>query len=233
MQDGFLFLSILAGVASLAAWFYVEISLAREGGFQSRRQVTGYELARQVLDANQHPRTAINPAVTRGRLHFGFQWDQLLLGENVYYGTRLVDLAATLHEVSHLLAASKSLIPAALRPQGRFFRIVITGAWLLILSGILLPGRGLNHLGQFLLILTFFLSCASLGEEWEVTERAVGGLKQLDGFETGERVRLRRLLKAILWIPVAEIFDAPISVLLPKKGKVRADHALSKSKRVH
>jgi len=67
--------------------------------------------------------------------------------------------------------------------------------------------------GQFLFLLFFLLALSSLGKEWEVAERAIS---EMGGIELGtdERIRMKRILKAIRWAPLAEMFRAPLGLLI-------------------
>jgi Zn-dependent membrane protease YugP len=222
MQEGLIFLWLLSVGVAMVAWFCMEISLATEGNTPSRRQITGCELARQVLDRNQLSQTAVFPAPGVWRVHFGSDFERLLLAERVYYGTRLSDLAIAFHESAHLLTESQAVLTGRVRAEvDRVLRGGILLSWFLILGGFLFPAWSwLASTGRFLFILVSFRALASLGEEWEVTERALANLNFVEGFGTEERVRIKKLLRVIRWSPLAELFAEPFSFLFQNKKKV-------------
>jgi Zn-dependent membrane protease YugP len=229
MQEGFFLLWFLSLGISLTFWLYLKIFLARYGRFQSRRKITGCELARQILDRAHFNRTAVNPKPLEARIPVGLRADQLFLSEEVYHGTQLVGLATSLREGVRLLEGSKFAFPMGLWVQARNYRRrAILTSWILVLCGILLPGlTWMTCLGQFLFISAFLLSLATLIQEGEVTRRAVSSLTLLEGFETDERVRIKRLLKAIRWTPLAELFESPLSLFF--QNHKRKSYVLSKS----
>ena len=224
MQEGLSLLWFICVVASLAAWFYLEISLSVAGKFQSRRQITGCELARQVLDQSRLSQTAILPAQGLWDIHFGFDFERLFLSEKAYYGTQLGDLGISLHESAHLLRESKEVVPVDLRTHTvNFLRIAILASWSFIVAGRFFPAwTWMMPFGQFLFVILCIRAFALLGEEWEVTTLGLASLPLLEGLETNELVRVRKLLQAIRWSPLAELFAEPFSLLFRHKRKIPA-----------
>ena len=207
MQQGLFLLWALSLGASVLALLYLEISLVRNGKFKSHRQLTGGDLARQILDRNHLNRMTIGAVSVRRTVHFGVGLDRFLLRKKVYYGSRLADLAVVLHETAHLLEESHALIPLEWRAKSaRMFQGIVGASLLFILTGLFLAPLGwLSVFGQGLFVIVFFIALVSLGEEAEITERALTNLSLLEGFGTDERVRIRRLLKALRWSPIAEL----------------------------
>jgi len=224
MQEGVFFLWVLSVAVSVAAWFYLEISFSVRGGVSSRRQMTGCELARQILDRNQFHQTSVVPVPRVRRVHFGFDIERLFLGERAYYGTHLSDLATAFHEAAHLLKESKSGLPVNLRTQGScLLRTVILVSWGLIFWGFLFRVWSWTvPVGEFVFTVICFRALALLGEEWEIAEQAIAKLAQSEGIETGERVRIKELLKTLRWSPLAEIFAEPFSILFRRQRNIPA-----------
>lgn len=215
MQQGLWFLWVLSAGLSAVVWLYLEISRSQNRGRETRRLVTGCELARQILDRHRLHRTSIHPASAKKGREVSFLGDQLLLPEGTYYGNKLLDLAETLHDTVGHLETSKSLFPRGLGLAGRrVFGGGLLVSWGLILGGVLWDhGSWLVSLGQLLFLLFFLLALSSLGKEWEVSERSVSEMGTME-LGTDERIRMRRLLKAIRWAPLAEVFKAPLDLLI-------------------
>ena len=226
MQSGLGFLWLLSVIISTAAWLAVEIAMARSRKFPSRSGLTGYELARQVLDRHHLARTPVRPASARESEAGDWNQDALVLNEKNYFGTSLEGLSRALYSAVHLLAASKLPVPAAWRiPSGRFFKILVISSWVLTGFGSVLSGWSWAlGLGRVLLILSFFLALVSLAGEWEGSERAVADLLSLERLWTDERVRMKENLLALRWTPLAEILGIPLRLLfkLPMKNKSEA-----------
>lgn len=221
MREGLGWLWLISLAVSSIAWLYLEILKARNQRFQTRRPLTGCELARQILDRHQFHRTSVIPVSGKGKGEADFLADQLVLEESVYYGNRLADLAEALYETAGHREALRSALPGGLRRTGgRIFGLEVLLSWVLILGGILW-GRsgGLIAAGQFFFVLAFFFALSSLGKEWEIAEQAIS---EMGGMEWGtdERIRMKRLLKARRWAPLAGVFKAPqviFSFLWPVK----------------
>lgn len=225
MQEGLFFLWVLSVAVSVAALFYLEISFSVRGGVSNRRQMTGCELARQFLDRNQFHQTSVVPVHRVWRVHFGFDIERLFLGERAYYGTHLADLATAFHEAAHLLKESKSgLLPVNLRTQGStLLRTAILVSWGLIFWGFLFRAWSWTvPVGEFVFTVICFRALALLGEEWEIAGQAITNLAQIEGLETGERVRIKELLKTLRWSPLAEIFAEPFSILFRHQRNIPA-----------
>lgn len=207
MQQGFFILWILALGVSMVSWLYLKMVSTREGAFQNRRRITGCELARQALDRTRLHSVAIDLVVKQKRTYSNLHLDRLSLAKKVYYGTKLTELAQALWECGHLLLKSSSLayfIGGILETKPT--RILIAVSWILIFAGFLFPSlRGMATAGQFLFIAIFFLALTVLLGEWEVMDRVVVNLSQSEGLETNEKIRIRRILNAMRWMPLADL----------------------------
>lgn len=220
MQEGLWFLWFVSAVVSVVAWIYLEIARGESRKFQTRRPLTGCELARQILDRHHLNRTSVTPVSLRGRSERDLLADQLVLEEGIYYGNRLTDLAQALRETLRHLETSQSLIPNSLRRAGR--SVLAWGvlvSWCLILGGLIWGrSKGLISLGQFLFVSAFFFALSCLGKEWEVAERAISEMA-IEELGTDERIRMKRLLQAMRWTPLADLFRIPFSVLKTRSLK--------------
>ena len=189
----------------------------------NRSRMTGYELARQVLDRYPFARTAISPVSVGREKKSGVSFDELFLPEKVYFGTSLTQLTQTLFETVHHLEAAKltiSVWPG--NPTGRFFRGLVISGWVLIAIGIFLPGW-IFFLGQTVLVISFFISLFSLPREWESADHAVAQLVSLERLGTDERVQMKGLLNALRWQPLSEMVGVPIQVFSPLQKKLKGD----------
>lgn len=210
MEQGiFIIWSLAFGMAALA-WLCVGGVILREGRCGNRRQITGCELARQVLDRNHLSRIPVHLLSTGGRF-FGFSLDQLFLPENVYKGTCLSELAFSLHLAFHLVEGPRLIVTHVWSHGRGVTRRIAWTSFALILLGSLWPAvRGLVFLGEFLFVTVFLFALSALPAEWQVTEKGISELAQMEGFGPDELTRVRKLLKALRWAFLAEL--SPFSV---------------------
>lgn len=212
MREGLAALWVLSLGFSVLMWAYQTFLFSRYGNYKNRRNLTGFELARQFLDRHHFNRVSIHSEARGGRAHFGLQWDRLDLSERVSSGNGVADLAVSLHETTHLLEGSKQVLPAGIRARGgTFFRLLVLVSWLLTPFG---------GIGQLLFVFAFFFACASLTEEWEVTERAAANLKLIEGLTPDEFMRIKKLLKALTWLPFAELVAGPFWLCASLRGRM-------------
>lgn len=229
MQEGLRFLWLLSLSVSAVAWLYREGSLAKKKGISNRGQISGYELAREILNRHHFTRTAvqlISPRVPEARFHR----DELLLNEKTYYGTSLTGLAEALHETMGFVESSKMFLPT--KPSGRggrFFQGLVLSSWILLGAGILLsPWTWIFFLGQLFFVLAFFLALASLAGEWEVAQRSVASLAVLDRLGMDERIHMKEILEVLRWTPLAEMFKIPMRTL--PRFRVKSEREAKKAR---
>ena len=220
MQLGLFFLWVLSAGAAFLAWFALEMAWVSSKGRESRRRMTGCELARQVLDRNRLNYISLHAAPSGGRIHLGLEADQLALHEKIFYGSELSHLAAALHEAGHFLSGNRLPLPAGLRRfQRNTVRVGVLLSWIGVAIGFLFPSQaGWAAWGELIFILITLRALSRLGEEWEATDRSLSQLLSLEGFGTDERVGIKRVLDRLRWSPLAEIMSAPFS-FFPQRPK--------------
>jgi Zn-dependent membrane protease YugP len=146
------------------------------------------------------------------------------LPERVYYGTGLFEQAVVLHEVSHLQTANRVIFSSKMRRRARqLIQGLVLIAWIFIFCGFIFSSRSwLASLGALLYVAASLQALTLLGEEWEVTERALSDVVALEGVGTDERVYLKRLLEVFRWAPLAEVISAPFLLLGPYLRKEKS-----------
>ena len=215
MQAGLALLWLLALAVSVVFWLYLKIS-NWGGARKSRSRITGYELARQILD-RQGPtnRIAVTALPKRRGRPFQDSVEHFSLPEKIYYGSRLSEAAEALYGAVHHLESSKSPVPPAWRPPGgSLWQGAVGLSWILIFTGFLFPeGNWLKALGQAVFLSAFALGLTFLPREWETAERALSFLASLEGLGVDEKVRMKKLIKTIRWSTLAGILTAPLNFI--------------------
>lgn len=214
MQVGILFLWILSVGSVFFVWAALEWALASGGKTPSRRRITGCELARLVLDRNHLNQVPVRLTSAAGRFHVDFEVDRVILSEKVFYGASLADSAISLHEACHPPAGGRWFLPASVRSGGRRIAAgILLLSWFLAGLGFFFPSRqGWAVWGELFFVLMTFRALVLVGEESEVTDRALAELVTLEGFGIDERVRLKHILDLLRWSPLAEMVSLPFSL---------------------
>lgn len=198
----------MIGKAILAVSFLAFILerrlIAKHGKDLSRRRLSGFEIARQLLDAGGHANVIVEPG-TEKRKPGGVK--QLYLPPAVYEGKTLASIARAAREASLLCRASSAVLPFDMSRGLYFF---VTFAWLLLAVGLLAGDlRWLQSMGWMIFGLVFFLGLIRLPLETEAGQHAYEWLKQSGYFEVDELVKIKNNLRGLRLEPLAEIFTAP------------------------
>lgn len=208
-------MALLAVMVSVTAWLYIKIAERNVNQLESRRRITGCELARQVLDSRVRGRVSVTAAGGAGLSHLGRSTESLTLNERVFFGGRLSDLSRSLHETHHLLTVGKSAVPLRWGMAiGRTLRVPLAVSLFIIVMEIFFPlWAGVAFWGELSFLAIFLFALASMAGEWEVTQNAISHLSRLEGFEMDEKIRMKHFLAVLGWAPLAELIAGPLALL--------------------
>ena len=222
MHQGLLFLWVVFAIVSFGSWTCRELAMWTKGRLANRRRITGCELARQVLDRLEGPQRAVLPSSSGFHADTASESLGLALSERVYHGSSLGELALALRETARAVAGSPVLFPIWARSV---VRGLILLSWVMTVAGFCSPFlRWMAPWGEFLFMGLTLGAFARVTLDWEVSDRALRCLASVEGLGTDERVRMKEILEALRWSPLAELF---IGSLAPQI------YGVSKSKRIH
>ncbi|MDD5218546.1 MAG: zinc metallopeptidase [Candidatus Omnitrophica bacterium] len=201
-------------VVSCAAFLTQKMTFHRYGKFQSRRGITGYEIARHILDANGYENLIVGLAESsdapRRGLSSGFD-----LPAKVGKSTSFSDIARAAWETVLLLKTQQSAPLLGLATAFKKFLVfVIWCDWILLAASFAGPGWGsLRPVSVWGFGLVFFAAFFDIVSEWELSNRAKASLKKFQYFEVDEWIRLKKILKCMRWSRFAQIFEVPLGAL--------------------
>lgn len=224
------YLWFLTFFLSLVAWGYWRISVSKTKGIKNRRRITGCEFVCRILNEYRASRMSVKPVALPQAAHFNSRLGEIYLPEKIYYGTQLSELTMALHGTTHLLQEHNLFIPEEFWARGsRFLGIPVFVSWILLGVGLTLTHFAfLVSMGQILFTFVFLLTFVLFVEEGKVTSYALADLERFEEFDPEERTRMRKLLKAIQWAPLAELFESPLTLFIRGKGESKKLHAVSK-----
>lgn len=172
--------------------------LSQYQNFESRRRLSGCEIARQVLDLKGSSQVSVQPV--KGK-QGGARAQEMLLEEAYYEGTSLLAAAVTVRQAVEGQAAP---------PFRLFLKILIVPSWAVVLLGFLIPALDfLSLLGQVILGIVFILGAFDYLKGFEARREMLELLKQTGCYEPDELVKLRRLLRALQFEGLAQIVKVP------------------------
>ncbi|WP_433583451.1 zinc metallopeptidase [Paenibacillus amylolyticus] len=172
-NNGMFVLIIIAFLLSLWAQFRVKGTFRRWSEVPNQNGMTGYDAARQMLDANGLHDVPIEPV--RGTLsdHYDPINRVVRLSEPVYYENSISAISVACHEVGHAIQHKESYPMLALRH--RIFPIVNFASGLapfLLIAGFLFNAMNLVGIGIIFFSVTVAFQLITLPVEFNASNRA-------------------------------------------------------------
>ncbi|HWG85466.1 MAG TPA: zinc metallopeptidase, partial [Deinococcales bacterium] len=187
-MNGLLLFVLMIGI-SMAVQAYLMRTYGRWSRVRNARDLTGAEVARDILDQNglQHVRVEAVP----GQLsdHYDPIAKAVRLSEGNYAQPSLAALAVAAHEVGHAMQDARSYAPLVAR--ARLFPVLSLGANfgpMLVLAGLFLALPGLAWLGIIAFAGAVLFHLVTLPVEFDASRRALavlGGNGYLSREEVG------------------------------------------------
>ncbi|WJM10250.1 zinc metallopeptidase [Paenibacillus polymyxa] len=172
-NNGMFVLIIIAFLLSLWAQFRVKGTFRRWSEVPNQNGMTGYDAARQMLDANGLHDVPIEPV--RGTLsdHYDPINRIVRLSEPVYYENSISAVSVACHEVGHAIQHKESYPMLALRH--RIFPIVNFASGLapfLLIAGFIFNAMNLVGIGIIFFSVTVAFQLITLPVEFNASNRA-------------------------------------------------------------
>lgn len=172
-NNGMFVLIIIAFLLSLWAQFRVKGTFRRWSEVPNQNGMTGYDAARQMLDANGLHDVPIEPV--RGTLsdHYDPINRVVRLSEPVYYENSISPVSVACHEVGHAIQHKESYPMLALRH--RIFPIVNFASGLapfLLIAGFIFNAMNLVGIGIIFFSVTVAFQLITLPVEFNASNRA-------------------------------------------------------------
>ncbi|WP_145319304.1 zinc metallopeptidase [Paenibacillus xylanexedens] len=172
-NNGMFVLIIIAFLLSLWAQFRVKGTFRRWSEVPNQNGITGYDAARQMLDANGLHDVPIEPV--RGSLsdHYDPINRVVRLSEPVYYENSISAVSVACHEVGHAIQHKESYPMLALRH--RIFPIVNFASGLapfLLIAGFIFNAMNLVGIGIIFFSVTVAFQLITLPVEFNASNRA-------------------------------------------------------------
>ncbi|GFN36355.1 zinc metallopeptidase [Tepidimicrobium xylanilyticum] len=158
---------------SLYAQFKVTSSFNKYLGIQSSSGLTGYEVARLILDRNGLYHIRIEPIGGNLTDHYDPRNKVIRLSRNVYNGRSVAAVSVAAHEVGHAIQHGEGYFPLILR--NNIAPIASIGArfvWFLILLGFIISPFFIE-LGILLYVAVVLFQVITLPVEFNASRRAL------------------------------------------------------------
>ena len=186
-------LYLLALIVPLIAQIYINICHDKYRKIENKNRITGFEVARKILDANRLKDIYI--VETRGNLtdHYDPRRKTVKLSSEVFHGDSIVSMAVAAHECGHAIQDKEGYLFMKIRSF--IFPIVSFGtkiAYVILLIGLIADLMNLVWAGILLVGLGLVFQLVTLPVEINASKRAmielennVGAIdKDIDGTKT-------------------------------------------------
>lgn len=217
-------LLVPAIIFTLIAQARVNSNFKKYSKIRNRRNLTGAEAARRMLDYNGLQDVRIN--AIRGNLtdHYNPKNRTLNLSESVYGVNSVAAVSVACHEAGHALQHAKGYTPLKLRnsivPVVNF---ASTLAWPMIFFGILLLSAGSYEMGYFGLLLmdigiigfcaVVVFHLVTLPVEFNASRRAIDKMEELGLVAAEDIPGSKKVLRAAALTYVAALATAVANLL--------------------
>lgn len=211
MDLGIFFLMLIIPAIAQA---FVSLSYGKYKQIENKKKLTGFDVARQILDNNGLEDLYI--VETKGNLtdHYDASKKVVRLSSDIYHDTTIASLAVAAHECGHAIQDKEGYF--YMRFRALIFpavNIATSFSYLMIVLGILFQSFHLIKIGIFLVGTGLFFQIITLPVEINASKRAKEELKKLNLADKVEQEGVRSMLSAAASTYVAGILSSALEMV--------------------
>ena len=206
----FILILIIPGLAQL----YVSLTYSKYRKIPNKKQLTGFDVARQLLDANGLQSVYI--VKTGGQLsdHYDSSRKTVRLSNDVYDGDSMAALAIAAHEVGHALQDQSGYL--FLRLRAGIFPIVTLGtklAYIVLVVSFFLSMIELAWLAIIFMLGSLIFQIITLPVEYNASRRAEEEITKHKLTDESSMNGMKAVLKAAAMTYVAGVLASALEIL--------------------
>ena len=205
-----IFASILI---TIIAQIYVNSSYSKYKKIKNSKEITGAEVAREILD--KHGLSNIYVTETRGFLsdHYDPTRKVIRLSKEVYSGTSIASVSVAAHEVGHAIQDKEAY--GFIRFTSAMFPLVNLSSkagYFAILIGIIFSITDLIWIGIALEMVILLFQLVTLPVELDASKRAKEEIAKNDFLVSNEQIGSEKMLRAAAFTYVASLLTTLIEI---------------------
>ena len=216
-MGGYLFndlLIIVGFVISLCAQLYVKSSYNKYKQVVSKRGLSGFEVAKMILEKNGLDNIYITEV--RGNLsdHYDSARKVIRLSTDVFHGTSIASASVAAHEVGHAIQDKEGY--SFMRFRATIFPLVnfaSYGGYFAVLIGLIFGMTDLLWIGISLELIVLLFQLVTLPVEFDASNRAEKELKNCDVLTEKEQNSSKVMLRAAALTYVASVLTTMLQIL--------------------
>ena len=206
---------ILAGLLlTIAAQIYVSASFAKYKKITNSRGLSGFEVAKEILDNNGLSNIYVTETAGALSDHYDSTRKVIKLSTEIFHGTTIAAASVAAHEVGHAIQDKEGYsfmrIRAALFPLVKFSSYA---GYFAILIGVLFGPSDLIAIGIGLEIIILFFQMVTLPVEFDASKRAKEELKKYNLVTDKELQGSDKMLRAAAFTYVASVLTTLLQVI--------------------
>ena len=197
---------IISLAITLSAQFFVTSTYNKTKKIKNINNLTGSEVARQILDKNGL--SNIKVVETPGNLsdHYDPKGKVVRLSSDVYNSPSIASVAVAAHECGHAIQHKEKYLFMSLRTfLVPFTNIASYVGYIAIMIGFLASAIGLVWIGILMECVILLFQVVTLPVEFNASSRALKQIKKLNFLETKEYKKGRKMLTAAAMTYVAGV----------------------------
>ncbi len=207
-------LYLLALIIPLIAQMYISYSYSKYKKIENEKKLTGYDVARNILDKNGLEKLYI--VETNGNLtdHYDPKRKTVRLSREIYNGTSIASLAVAAHECGHAIQDKEGYL--FMRIRSFIVPIVNFGtkiAYVFLVIGLLTEWLNMIWLGIALVSLGLVFQLITLPVEFDASKRAINELNNLTLARDSDINGAKTVLTAAALTYVAGVLSSALEVL--------------------
>lgn len=205
-----IFASILI---TIIAQIYVNSSYSKYKKIKNSKEITGAEVAREILD--KHGLSNIYVTETRGFLsdHYDPTRKVIRLSKEVYSGTSIASVSVAAHEVGHAIQDKEGY--GFMRFRSAMFPLVNLSSkagYFAILIGIIFSIADLIWIGIALEMIILLFQLVTLPVELDASKRAKEEIEKNNFLVSKEQIGSQKMLRAAAFTYVASLLTTLIEI---------------------
>lgn len=206
---------LIAMLIPLAAQGYLMSTFGRYKKARAAAGLTGYEVARSMLDKNGLHHVQIQQAKRKLGDHYDPKSKTVRLSHDIHDGTSIAAVAVAAHEVGHAIQHAKNYAPLTLRSA--FVPVVSIAnrlGFLVIIMGMMLEAFVIAEFGILMIASLFVFQLITLPVEFNASTRALAQLNEMNLLSDSHETRgARQVLTAAALTYVAALVVALMELL--------------------
>lgn len=211
---GFDLLFIISLVITIGSQIYINVSYGKYKKIKNRNGITGFEIARKILDKNGL--SDVHVVSVKGELtdHYDPSRKVVRLSNSIFNGTSIASMSVAAHEVGHAIQDKEGYTMMKIR--SKIVPIVNFASkigYFVLIIGFLFGELGWTYAGIGLLSTTLIFQLVTLPVEFDASRRAREELVNMNIVCDNEEEGCVNMLKAAAFTYVAALVNTLIQIL--------------------